>query len=154
MDDDNSRSELYDQCSGLVPLKQYVYIFLGLAFLWSLLATYLVYYVPRRHALTKAYLTQGQVVIGDVYYNRKKRAIGALSSYGSAIYPHPDDATGRSRQNRILSLEQLGVSQPTVRLHEHQLRALGVGAELLGNLRNIPTQNRTQVGIYNGRIPA
>lgn len=93
MDDDSSRSELYDQCNSLVPLKQYVYIFLGMAFLWSLLATYLVYYVPRRHALTQAYLTQGQVVIGDVYFNRKKRVIGALSSYGSAIYPHPEDAT-------------------------------------------------------------
>ena len=32
-------------------------------------------------------------MIGDVYYNRKKRGVEAISAKGTAVYTHPDDAT-------------------------------------------------------------
>lgn len=98
-DDDAVRNDMQDECSRLVPLKQYLYIFIGMLFLWSLLALYLSFYVPRRHALIEAYLTQGETVIGDVYYNRMRRGVLGYSSYGSAIYRNPanDDETLKRR---------------------------------------------------------
>ena len=50
------------------------------------LAVYLSFYVPRRHNLVEAYLTQGETVIGDVYVNRAKRSAVALTFYGHVVY--------------------------------------------------------------------
>lgn len=97
-DDDQTLEELRDACSDLIPLQQFLWVFLAALFCWTLLAMYLTFYVPRRHSLVKAYLTQGQTVIGDVHYNRKKRSFVALTATGHVVYPHPDDATGRIRK--------------------------------------------------------
>jgi len=101
-DDDATRSSLQDACSGLIPLQQFLWVFLGALFCWTLLACYLSLYVPRRHNLVKAYLEQGNVMIGDIYYNRKKRAFVALTATGHAVYPHPDDATRKIRRKVYL----------------------------------------------------
>lgn len=95
VNDDASAAALDEECSQYVPLKQFVWIFMSLEFLWALMVGYLSYYIPRRHALVDQFLTEGETVIGDVHYKRRKflGVLPGLSSYGNVIYRHPDDAT-------------------------------------------------------------
>lgn len=89
------------ECGKLVPLKQFIYVYLAVEFCWMLLAVYLTFYIPRRHNLVETYLTQGETVIGDVYFNRKKRGFVSLTSYGHAVYPHPSDTKMIRRKVQI-----------------------------------------------------
>jgi hypothetical protein len=92
VDDDGAKENQSKACSKLIPLTQFVYVYMATEFCWMLLAVYLTFYVPRRHNLVEAYLTQGETIIGDVYYNRKKRGVAALTSYGKVVYPRPGDS--------------------------------------------------------------
>jgi len=92
-DDDQSIADLQAACSDLIPLEQFVHVFLGALFCWTLLAVYLSLYMPRRHNLVKAYLEQGEKIIGNVYYSRKKHAGLALTATGHVVYPFPGDAS-------------------------------------------------------------
>lgn len=89
-DDDQAKNELGEACSQLIPLVQFVYVFLGVAFCWTLLAVYVTFYIPRRHKLVEAYLRQGETVIGDVIFGRNTWGIMSLTSYGHVEYTHPD----------------------------------------------------------------
>ena len=63
---------------------------------------------------------------------------------------HADNPASRPRQDRVLALELDGIGQTTVGLHEHQFHA----AQFAGNLFDITTQDRRQIGIDHGGIPA
>jgi hypothetical protein len=84
-------------CSKLIPLKQYVAVYLVAECAWMMLAVYLSVYIPRRHALVDTYLTQGELVIGDIQYNRPKRGIDTLTSHGHVVYTLPDSTAIRRR---------------------------------------------------------
>ena len=101
-DDDATRVSLQDACSGLIPLRQFLFVFLGALFCSVLLAFYLTLYVPRRHSLVNAYLKQGSVVIGDVFYSRSKLPFASLTATGHVMYPHPDDGTRKIRRKVYL----------------------------------------------------
>ena len=101
-DDDASRVSLQDACSGLIPLRQFLLVFLGALSCSSLLAFYLSFYVPRRHSLVEAYLRQGNVVIGDVYYSRSKLPFASLTATGHVVYPDPDDGDRKIRRKVFL----------------------------------------------------
>ena len=61
---------------------------------------------------------------------------------------HADNAASRPGQDRILALEQAGIRQSAVGLHEHESRAVfAVGAEFIGNLLNVAAQDWRQVGV-------
>jgi len=97
-DDDATKESLQSACSDLIPLQQFLYVFLAALFCWTLLASYLTLYVPRRHNLVQAYLTQGSTVIGDVHFSRTKRGLVALTTTGYVAYQHPEDATQMIRR--------------------------------------------------------
>ncbi len=59
-----------------------------------------------------------------------------------------DDAAGRAGQDRVLALEQAGVGQPAVRLHEHEPRI----AQFARHLIHIAPQDRRKVGIHHGGV--
>ena len=101
-DDDATRNSLEDACGGLIPLRQFLFIFLGALCCSVLLAFYLTLYIPRRHSLVEAYLKQGNVVIGDVYYSHSKFPFASLTATGHVVYPHPDDGTRQIRRKVYL----------------------------------------------------
>lgn len=88
-------------CGNLIPLTQYLTVFLMAELVWMLLAFYLMFYVPRRHTLIGSYLTQGETVIGDVFFETEdhqshvclQQRVFALTSYGHVVYPQPDTAS-------------------------------------------------------------
>ncbi len=64
---------------------------------------------------------------------------------------HADHPPGRTGEDRILALEEMSISQTTVRLHKHQPWSI---AQLLGYLVNVAPQNRRKVSIDNRGITA
>lgn len=79
-------------CSHLLALGDMIVICTVVSFFWALVLSYLMYYVPKRHALVHKYLTEGKRTIGDLFYKPRKGlgSCGSLSSYGSIVYPHPN----------------------------------------------------------------
>ena len=68
---------------------------------------------------------------------------------------HADDAAGRPRQDRVLALEKPGVGQPATGLHEHQpLAGPALDIQRIGDLVDIATQDRREVGVDDRRIAA
>ena len=65
-----------------------------------------------------------------------------------------DDAAGRTRQDRVLALEEPRVGEPPRRLHELQPHAPGPTVEIAGDLVDIATQDRRQVGVDDRRVAA
>ena len=65
-----------------------------------------------------------------------------------------DHAAGRTRQDRILALEQFGGSETARRHHEHQPRAGPGDVELLGNLLHIAAEDGREIGIDHGGVAA
>ena len=68
---------------------------------------------------------------------------------------HPNDAAGRPRQDRVFALEQTRVSQPAVRLHEHQVVAPTFGCvQRRRDLINIAPQDGGEICVDNRRVAA
>jgi hypothetical protein len=89
--DDQLNQQIATECSHLIALGDMVVVCVCIALFWATLAVYLIYYVPRRHALVAEYLTSGITIIGDVFYTpRKTLWCGNLSSRGTVVYPHPN----------------------------------------------------------------
>ena len=66
---------------------------------------------------------------------------------------HADDATCRPREDRVLALEERGVDQPAIRLHELKApAAAAIRTELVAHLIHVPAQHGREVGIRDGRI--
>jgi len=65
-------------------------------------------------------------------------------------FDNADHATGRTGEDRVLALEQLGVGEATMRLHEHQSRA----AEFGGDTVDVAAQDRRQVGVDHRGVAA
>jgi len=72
----------------IIALGDMVIVFMVLCLMWSLLAVYLSFFIPKRHALVMHYLEHGRTVVGDVYY-KDDRGCTEFHHYGRAIYPHP-----------------------------------------------------------------
>ena len=58
------------------------------AFLWTWMAVYMSFFIPRRHSLVYKYLREGIPVLGDVFY--KGKACCTLRHFGRLIYQHPE----------------------------------------------------------------
>ena len=68
---------------------------------------------------------------------------------------HADHAAGRTGQHAVLALEQAGVGQPAVRLHEHQRRTGPVRAgQFAGDPIDVAAQQRRQIRIDDSSIAA
>ena len=77
-----------------------------------------------------------------------------VEARGRRRLDHADDATGRSAQERVLALEAVGIGQPTVRLHEHELGPGPVGTQPRIDPVDIASQDRRQVGVdHRGVAP-
>ena len=63
---------------------------------------------------------------------------------------HADNAAGRPRQDRVLSLKAPRIGETAVALHEEQPSARQLG----GDLTNVSPQDRRQVGIDHRRVAA
>lgn len=63
---------------------------------------------------------------------------------------HPDDAAGRAGEHCVLAAEVGGFAQPAVGLHEHQPDALEFGRDLV----DVPAQDRREIGVDDGGVPA
>jgi hypothetical protein len=84
-------------CSKLIPLKQFAIVYLVVEFVWLLLSIYLSFYIPRRHNLIQAYLSQGETVIGDVYFKKTMRSLASLTFQGHLVYALPDSTMIRRK---------------------------------------------------------
>lgn len=69
-----------------IRLMDMLWSFMFVAFLWCLLAFYLVWFVPRRHKLVSTFLSVGVPVLGDVIFLGKKNCMPR--HYGKAVYRH------------------------------------------------------------------
>ena len=71
---------------------------------------------------------------------------------------HADHAARRSRQDRVLALEQLGGGEPARRHHEHQAggvaRSGNAAAHLLRHLRHVAADDRRQISVDHRRVAA
>jgi hypothetical protein len=105
--DDQLSEEIVDECSHKIALRDMVIVYLVVALCWAILGVYLTYYIPRRQELVNAYLTQGITLIGDVFYNPiKKPWCGILTSYGTVVYPHPNQKTPIVIQRQVRIFER------------------------------------------------
>jgi hypothetical protein len=80
-----------EETGSLISLMDMLIVFMTLLLLWTLFAVYVVVFIPKRRHLIGRYLEEGQVVIGDVHYDRTSRMCGSFHDYGYAIYPHPTE---------------------------------------------------------------
>jgi hypothetical protein len=130
INDDQALQNLEEDCSQLIPLKQFVYFYLGVAFFWTTLALYgkyeippdrhcfviaflskhwmralffaVSFIIPRRHKLVEAYLTQGVTVIGDVHYTSdNKFGFSMLKAYAHVLYSHPNESSMIKRKVHV-----------------------------------------------------
>lgn len=76
-------------CKELIQVQQTVLVYLVVALSWGILAVYLTFYVPQRHALLQQYLSDGIHKLGDVHYE-SQAACGGLRTdhWGQVTYPH------------------------------------------------------------------
>ena len=65
-----------------------------------------------------------------------------------------DDASGGTREDRVLALEQVRVGEPARRLHELQAHAAGAAVEVALDLPDVAAQDRRQVGVDHRRVAA
>mmetsp|Transcript_8319 Transcript_8319/g.12763 ORF Transcript_8319/g.12763 Transcript_8319/m.12763 type:complete len:331 (-) Transcript_8319:84-1076(-) len=89
VDDDAEIQRYIDETGSLVPLYQMVHIFLGFFVLWSSLAVYITFFVPKRRRLMESYLNSSEVerVVGDIYY-KPTRSRCHMTDYAYAVYAH------------------------------------------------------------------
>lgn len=83
--DEESFALFEEECSKFIPLKQFVYVFVTIYFCCILLEMYVLVFVPWRHALINQYLSQGETVIGNVYYKTGKHNL-TLTSHAHVVY--------------------------------------------------------------------
>jgi hypothetical protein len=86
-----------EECGKLIPLEEFVYVFLVIYSICMLLVCYIQIFIQYRHALVYEYLNQGETVIGTVYYRSNKYNL-TLTSYGHVIYEHDSKRIRRNVQ--------------------------------------------------------
>jgi hypothetical protein len=95
--DEASFAMYEEECSKFIPLKQFVYVFVTIYFCCILIEMYVFVFVPLRHALINKYLSQGETVIGNVYYKPSKHNL-TLTSHGHVVYEHGSTRISRKVQ--------------------------------------------------------
>jgi hypothetical protein len=80
-----------EETGSLISLMDMLIVFLTLLLLWTMFAVYVVVFIPKRRLLIGRYLEEGQIVVGDVHYDRTSRICGSFHDYGYAIYKHPTE---------------------------------------------------------------
>ena len=96
------------------------------------------------------------VEMGDVSRGAAHVETDQVFEPGSAArFRHPHHAAGRTRQDRVLALEQVRSREPSGRHHEHQSRRVIPRRQFCGHLRHIAAQDRRQIGVnHSGIAPA
>jgi hypothetical protein len=61
--------------------------FMIVAFMWFMILIYMVFFIPRRHALVRRFLVEGFPVLGDVFF-QGRALCGGFQHYGKVIYHH------------------------------------------------------------------
>lgn len=92
-DQDYDDGVIPDDCGTHIRLIDMMILFFVVCILWTTLAAYLSFYIPRRHDLLRMYLEEGKSLLGDVFY--EKRLIcggvcGMKDHIGHLTYKHPN----------------------------------------------------------------
>ena len=95
--DEESFAIYEEECSKFIPLKQFVYVFVTIYFCCILLEMYILVFVPMRHRLINQYLSDGETVIGNVYFKPSKHNM-TLTSHGHVVYEHESKRIRRQVQ--------------------------------------------------------
>lgn len=66
--ENNQNNNNADDIPAIIPLTDILLCFLAFLCLFSMLAVYLLIFVPKRRNLMKSYLESGDTVMGDVFY--------------------------------------------------------------------------------------
>lgn len=96
-DDDVAFQNMVNADGPVIDLDYILYVFLAFFVLWACGAVYIGIFVPKRHQLIDAYVTQSETIIGDVKYapRRNLQFFCALwkrfsPEYAIVTYRHPD----------------------------------------------------------------
>jgi uncharacterized protein with PIN domain len=87
-----------EETGALVRLTDMLTIFLSLLVSWTLFAVYTISFISKRRHLIGRYLSEGEVSVGNVHYDKTSRACGGYHDYGYAIYAHPDKSGSMIRK--------------------------------------------------------
>ena len=119
-DDYNSYNNQQIMDDDLIELSSMLYIFLAFFFLWSCGLVYMYVFVPKRHQLIDAYVTESKTIIGDVRYSPRRnwRYLCTIwkrfaPEYAIVSYRHPDpQADGLDPSNRYVVTKKVRTYQP------------------------------------------
>jgi len=121
-DDDVVVEQALDAEGPQIPLISMMYVFLSLFVMWSTLAAYLTWFVPRRRDLIFRYHEMGRVVLGDVVHvprgRLRKMATCKRSfapEYARLTYVHPDDAEKDPGSDRRIVTKTVRTYHPYMR---------------------------------------
>jgi len=89
-----------------IDLKGCMFIFLWVAFLCIVLIVYCVHTMPRKRALLRKFMEEGQSTIGDVFYPEDQTCYGLKPQYGSVTYGHPKSEVDHTYVRRSVRLYQ------------------------------------------------
>mmetsp|Transcript_1440 Transcript_1440/g.2499 ORF Transcript_1440/g.2499 Transcript_1440/m.2499 type:complete len:355 (+) Transcript_1440:243-1307(+) len=116
---DETNDEIQDDF--LMSLMDILIVFLCFHVLWTLFATYLLFYIPKRRRFLGRYLSEGETTLGDVIVegtsNLRRccpRRGYLYSEYGYAVYPHPDNNKNQDNKHRVVR-KKVRVYQPYTR---------------------------------------
>lgn len=110
-DDDGIIQQALDAEGPQIPILHMLYVFLALFVMWSTLAAYLTWFVPRRRDLIFRYHEMGRVVLGDVVHVPRGRLRKVMTcnrsfapEYARLSYLHPEDVDkGSGSERRIVT---------------------------------------------------
>ncbi|VEU39821.1 unnamed protein product [Pseudo-nitzschia multistriata] len=89
VDDGNADAET----DALFSLMDTTIVFLSFHVAWTMFATYLLVFVPKRRYLLDRYLREGEPTLGDVIAesasNKKRMRLFSFRNYGLVVYGHP-----------------------------------------------------------------
>lgn len=121
-DDDVAFQEMVDADGPIIDLDYILYVFLAFFVLWLCGAVYIGIFVPKRHKLIDAYVTESQSIIGDVKYTPRRNLRFFCSlwkrfspEYSIITYRHPDpveDGVTRNSDARYVVTKKVRTYQP------------------------------------------
>jgi hypothetical protein len=86
---DDEWQKAQEESGVLISLMDILAVFLALHVCWTLFAVYIVSFIAKRRHLIGRYLSEGEVSIGDVIYDKNSRVLGGFTDYGNVVYAHP-----------------------------------------------------------------
>jgi len=89
-----------------IDLKQCMFLFLWVAFLCVILIVYCLHTMPRKRALLRKFMEEGEQTIGDVFYPEDQTCYGLNAQYGTVTYGHPKSELEHAYIRRSVRLFQ------------------------------------------------